>query len=547
MIALEAIKRTFPTAWIALALGLMVATPTGAAVEIIRDETGMPHVYGDTNYEVFYGFGYILAKDRMFQLEMRKRQAWGTVAEILGPGDERWPDKFIVKDLEARLRINRDEVVAEFEALPMGDKVIISAFADGINRALEEMLRDNTLSTHFSRFDLKPERWTVHDTLATAIDVLSAYSAFSTQLVNLKLYRFLRHKYPNDCDDLFDQLLWANDPNAITTAGDHRIGGLNPDRIMAQGCGTVPNGLRLPDKPSATTALQFITPPRLQPMRASMSWAVGAEKAEGFKSIFVNGPQPGWHSPGYFYPIGLHGGDFDLVGLAPEGTFVVEAGANRAFSWGTTAGLSSQVDHYEERMNADGTQYYYDGTWKPVGRRQEIIKVRGQDPVVKTIRYTVHGPIVADDSERNLAYSRKVAWRGRAARSIMAWVDAGKAQSFENWLSHARSFAFNYNWFYADRDGNIGFVHTGLFPKRRNDHDHLLPASGDGSFEWEGYLPPDDIPFLLTRDYFANFNNKPRRNWPHSGLFWEQWGEANQVEILIDALEACERCDWDEV
>lgn len=541
------ISRALRAAFAAFLMAAIFAGNVSAKVEIIRDATGMAHVYGANNAEVFYGFGYIVAKDRMFQLEMRKRQALGTTAEILGPGDKRWPDKFIVKDREARLFQNREDVKAEYENLPKGDKTIISAFTKGINRAMNETLTDGTLSDHFSKFDVMPETWTVYDTLTTAIDILGAYSAFSTQLVNLDLYRFLRGKYPNACDDIFDQLMWMGDPNALTSVGDHLVGALNSNRMEPQGCGNPPNQLRLEATSKSVKSLQHLVPPRLEPMRASMSWAVGADKADGFRSIFVNGPQPGWHSPGYFYPIGLHGGDFDLIGFAPEGTFVIEIGVNNAFSWGMTAGLSSQVDHYEERLGSSGRTYLSGSEWDPIEWRPITISVKGQDAVTENIGYTHHGPIVASDGARRVAYSRKISWQGRGATSVMAWVHAGKAQSFNDWLGHARAFDMNYNWFYADRDGYVGFAHTGLFPARVPGHDHRLPASGTGEFEWQGRLPAEDDPVLLTRGYYANFNNKPLRDWPNSGLFWEQWAAANQVDILTKALEAKDRLTWDDV
>src|SRR5690606_21112418 len=157
---------------------------------------------------------------------------------------------------------------------------------------------------------------------------------------------------------------------------------------------------------------------------------------------------------------------------------------------------------------------------------------------------SIHGVIVDGDRDGRHAYARAVAWQGAAAASAMEWVHAVRAKSHKEWLDHARNFAFGLNWFYAGRDGQVGFAYTGRYPILAEGHDHRLPASGTGGYEWQGLLPKDANPWNLTRGHLVNFNNKPAKDWPNSGLYWEQWAEANQVDILLDQMEKKDRLSW---
>ncbi|MDA5194228.1 penicillin acylase family protein [Govanella unica] len=539
-----------------LALGAFLITPeliteARADVEILRDRQGVPHVYGDTEYEVFVGFGYIMSQDRLFQMEMRKRQALGKTAEVLGKGDKAWPDKYLSKDIDARTMHDPKALNIEYSNLPFADKMLINGFTDGVNKTITEVLKNQSekLPKPFKDYGFLPELWTVSDTMIYAVDVLGAYSSFSTQILNMELYHFLRQKYPKDCDDIFNQLLWKTDVNAPTTKRDHQKGGKDKSSTQPLGCQEqAPNGLDMASKPTLLGGMDKIMARESSPKRASMAWLVGRDKAAGFSSIFVNGPQPGWHTPSYYYPVGLHGGAFDLVGFAAEGSMVLEVGVNPSMSWGITAGLGNHVDHFQEHLEKPGsTRYRLNNEWHDMMGRAELIEIKGEDPLKMVIRSTVHGPVVAGDKSSSIAYSQAISWQGAGVSSVMAWVNAGKTRNFKDWLAEARSFAFGYNWFYADKDGQVGSVFTGRFVKHRNDQDIRLPATGTGGYEWQEFLPANANPAVLTTGYIVNFNNKPAKDWPNSGLYWEQWAEANQVDILLGEITKKERLTWNDM
>src|SRR5205807_8353636 len=123
-------------------------------VEIIRDRWGVNHIYANTEHDLFFAQGYSAAKDRLFQFEIWRRQATGTVAEILGP-------KELNRDIGTRLHMFRGDLKAELNWYHPRGEAIITAFVDGVNAYVDEALRNSaTLPLEFKLLGIKPGRWT---------------------------------------------------------------------------------------------------------------------------------------------------------------------------------------------------------------------------------------------------------------------------------------------------------------------------------------------------------------------------------------------------
>ncbi len=519
---------------------LLVSAPATAGVRIYRDVQGVPQIYADSNRELFYGFGYLIGKDRLFQVEMRKYQALGRRAEILGRTDQpSWANKFVEKDEETRRTLDLHSLQEQDGTLTGPEQQLLQAYVDGLNQAIREALEDDGagLPHGFQKYGFVPTEWTVLDLLATATDVLAGYSDFSFQDSNLVLYRFLAQKYPQSCDDVFDQLLWLQDPYAVTTMGDQ----LAPNAVAAptpsKGCrateGAMPNGLALAGE---TRTFAQKPGPHFEPRRASMAWAVGRDRTADHGTLFLSGPQTGWHRPSYYYTVGLHGGDFDFIGMAPEAMPVFQVGFNRHYAWGMTAGLGTQSDLYELTLAEDGTGYMRNGEETPFDEHVETINVKNDAPVEETVLNSHYGPVMEIDHTNHRAYAKFRPWRGYAISSLVNWIEAARATSRQEWRDRVDNIAFNYNLFYADNTGTVGFAFTGRFADRAPGVDPRLPIKGDGTNDVTGYTAPGDTLVHFTQGTMFNFNNRPRRSQPNSGLFWEQWSRGNQVEILNDAI-----------
>ncbi len=515
-----------------------VAGSAFAGYRIYRDQQGVVQIYADNNQDLFFAFGYWIGQDRLFQVEMRKHQALGRRAEFLGRTDDnRWANKFVEKDTETRRNLNLTGLNQQIEALRPEDRELLDAYARGLNKAIEDALANNgaKLPKGFVTYGFKPQHWTLTDVVATAADVLAFYSNFTVYDDNLALYKFLAKKYPQHCDDVFDALIWQHDPYAITTMNDQKPLDEATDVGSAKGCRAaahMPNGLLALDKMQT-----FVSPddPHFEPRRASMAWAVGKNRAEDANAIFLSGPQTGWHRPSYYYTVGLHGGDFDFIGMSPEGMPFFQVGFNRHYAWGMTAGLGMQANQLELQVKENGTSYARNGQIRPFEERQEIIKVKGEQDERLIVKNSGYGPVASEQNE--IAYVTTFPWQGYEARSVVAWLRGAAAHSEQAWQHQAQNLAFNYNWFYADRYGKVGFAYTGRFPHRKPDADIRLPIAGDGSQDPEGYTDGQDTLVYTNEDVVYNFNNRPTIRQPNSGLYWEQWGRGHQAEILKSAID----------
>src|SRR5207248_9315923 len=123
-------------------------------VEVIRDHWGINHIYANTEHDLFFAQGYSAAKDRLFQFEIWRRQATGTVAEILGP-------KELKRDIGTRLHMFRGDLKAELNWYHPRGEAIITAFVDGVNAYIAEALKNpSTLPPEFGTLGIKPAPWT---------------------------------------------------------------------------------------------------------------------------------------------------------------------------------------------------------------------------------------------------------------------------------------------------------------------------------------------------------------------------------------------------
>src|SRR5690242_11537474 len=95
-------------------------------VEILRDRWGISHIYAGNEHDLFFAQGYSAARDRLFQLELWRRQATGTVAELLGPRE-------LERDIGTRLFKYRGDLQRELDHYHPHGAAIVQAFVDGVN------------------------------------------------------------------------------------------------------------------------------------------------------------------------------------------------------------------------------------------------------------------------------------------------------------------------------------------------------------------------------------------------------------------------------
>lgn len=503
-------------------------------VTIKRDTYGAPHVYADTIYGLFYGYGFAVAQDRLFQMEMAKRSTQGTVAEVLG-------EKFVDYDKGIRTGFSPVLILKQLEGLAPEDRDIFEGYAAGMNTCIQEVRRDpgRLLPKEFKEFGFEPQDWSAYDVAMIFVgSMCNRFGDFNTELVNLQILS-----------------------NLVKMHGEARgraLFDVVKPRLSKTAPTTIPPGEWKPPQPSSQEAVKGPTEgetpllahamEQVSPGIGGMSNCVviGRKRAVKANSILLNGPQFGWYAPAYVYSIGLHGAGFDVVGNTPFAYPTILFGHNRQIAWGSTWGAGDQVDVYRETLNPKNPrEYLYKGRYLPLEERKEVIRVKGAEPVTFSVFRTIHGPVISMNEKDAVAHAKKRTWEGLELESLLGWVHACRAGSFEEWLGQAERSALNVNWYYADRKGNIGYVFTGKYPQRLLTHDNRLPASGTGDQEWVGLLPFSRTPRVLNpkQGYLANWNNKPAEGVLNPDEFWYSWGRGDRVDLLTGLLG--QRKLWD--
>ena len=532
-----------------LALAGCAAVSSGEArkVTIKRDTYGVPHIYANDTRGLFYGYGYAVAEDRLFQMEMARRSVLGTVAEVLGPS-------YVALDRGSRAAYTPDSIRAQLAQLSADDRAIFDGYAAGFNARVTQVLgaKASLMPKQFIDAAFEPKAdWTGYDVAMIWVGTMAnRFSNASSEIANLARLNQLKQVRGDVVGrQLFDQIQWLEDTQAPTTVPRSAAAGavaIDPTGSAQQARLAPVSAEVLTASSELDAARRGLALPEQRPI-ASNLWIVGPGKTSDGSTIFINGPQFGWVNPSYVYPIGLHGAGYDVVGNTPFAHPVVLFGTNGRIAWGSTAGPQDVNDMYQEQLNPQNArEYRFNGQMRPMEERTEIIKVKGSADVPLTVYSTVHGLVTSFDLPNSTAYSMRRAWDGRELDSMLGWIHSMQARNWSEWLTQAQRVAITINWYYADAEGNIGYVSPGRLPQRPPAQDVRLPALGDGSMEWQGFKPFSADPQVLNpaQGFIANWNNQPAPGATGDG---NNYGAVDRVNEFIARLQAKPTLTPDEI
>lgn len=540
------------------------------SVSIKRDEYGTPHVYASDTFGVFYGMGYAVAEDRLFQWEMLKRMGRGTAAAVLGTS-------MVAADTQARRDYDPASIQAQIEALPKDDRDILEGYAAGYNKRVAEVLANQKelLPKQFSELGFLPTRLTPLDIVGVHIrSIATNFSDSNGEVANLALLTALKQRYGNSVgEQVFDQLRWKNDTKATTTiaaeeqlalaiavdkgAGKTKpIAGLLAQRAQKKGQEAIiiAGGQLQPISAEAAQAERQMHTQRYGDYgpdyfpRASNVWLLDKTKVAEGHAVMFSGPQYGNSSPGNPYGIGLHGAGWNFVGSSSWGLPLSNWGMNADIGWAVTVGFGDTTDMFQLTLTGDGTSHYmHGGATKEMGRRSERIEVKGGEPVTVEFLSTVYGQVSSFDLPNGVAYAKKRSWDGKEVESLISWTRLSQAKNWQEFLAQGKRMPLTMNWYYIDKEDNIGEAFLGHFPIKAAGQDPRLPTPGDGTKDWAGIMPFEKVPKVLNpkSGYIINWNNKIQPNWDNADAVF--WGQADRVDVLDTIIRSKKRFNLAEV
>jgi penicillin amidase len=484
-----------------------------APVEILRDRWGIPHIYAENDHDLLFAQGYVHAQDRLWQMEMNRRISSGTLSEILGSA---------TVELDRYVRTLGPRRIAEqsWAGLSEDSRSLLEAYAEGVNAYL--LSRHDRLPLEFTLLGVEPEPWTPLDSLAwgNMIALNMGYN-HSLELLRARIIATVG-------EEAARQLLppFAQDTPIIVPSEAHGYDWLQNMHF---------EGLAAAEK-------WLVSPYRNW---GSNNWVVHGSRTATGMPILANDTHLDLPMPSRWYENGLHGGRFDSVGFSFPGVPLIVVGRNRHIAWGITNLDPDVQDLYIEKLDdpENPAQYEFEGQWYDLEVIQENIEVKGREPEKLKILLTRHGPILNDMDEIHDARPMALGWtlyEGSLVVESMVQLNlATNWDEFRAALHHWDTLCQNF--VYADVAGNIGYQATGRIPIRVSNHQGLLPVPGwTGEYEWQGFIPFDELPSLLNppAGFIATANNKVvSEDYPYllTQVWFHPGFRARQITDLLAA------------
>jgi len=478
-------------------------------VTVTRDDKGIPHIFAKTDADLYRAQGYVQAQDRLFQMDLARRQASGRLSEIIG-------EATIDTDKHFRTFSLREAAEKSLSIYDRESRQVLEWFADGVNAFITQAKENNTLSYEFALLGYEPEEWSVVDSLTIgkymAYDLggnwnTLAFRHWALQNFGEEKAKELFIKYPENASSI----ITANKDNPVAVAGHFKTE-LLPNEF---------NG--------------------------SNNWVVSGKKTKNGTPILADDPHLGLSTPSIWYQMHLQSPEQNVSGVIFAGVPGIILGHNDNIAWGVTNVGPDVQDLYIEIPNPNNpTQFRYDGKWEQAEVRNEPIKVKDGETVDFNVVVTRHGPIMTDlafkDTEPTAQFSMQ--WTAlQPTTELRAVLGFNKSKSWGEFEKALEDFkAPAQNFVFASKDGTIAYKANGQIPIRKQG-DGQLPVPGDSSdYGWKGFIPWDELPTVVNPDegFIATANNEViGEEYPyHITDFWAQPYRFERIKEVLAANDS---------
>jgi penicillin G amidase len=475
-----------------------------AEVKVVRDENGVPHITAKNEHDLFFAQGFVQAQDRLFQMDLSRRQASGQLSEVIGKAAVK-RDKFF------RTLGLRRAAKASYDAYNEEPKKALQAFADGVNAYIELAEQEGRLPIEFRLLGYEPKPWAPIDSLT--IGKYMAFDLGGHWQGQAFRYWALKNLPKEKAYDLFPT--YPKDAPTIVQA--YKDVQLSVEKAFA----------------SAVIPREW---------NGSNNWVVSGKKTKSGKPLLANDPHLSLSTPSIWYQMHLQAPTLNVSGVIFAGIPGIILGHNEHVAWGVTnTGPDVQDLYIEKRNPANKRQFLYNGKWEDARVVKEPIKVKGGKTIPYKVTITRHGPVISDFAYKddNMAFS--LCWTALdPSTELQAILEMNKAtnwQQFEKALEHFH--VPTQNFIFAAKDGTIAYKANGKIPVRKKG-DGLLPVPGwTDEYEWIGFIPFDRLPRVVNpkEGFIATANNKVIGNH-YSYHISHHWAQPYRYMRIAQVLES---------
>lgn len=503
---------------------ISIKGPVGES-KVIYDERGVPHIFADNEDDLYFAQGYVMAKDRLWQMEFISYYASGRLSEIVG-------EKALELDrFNRRIGLKRaaQKTIETFEK-DKASKAMLDQFAAGVNTWIRQ-LKKSDLPIEYKLLGYAPEEW---QPINSAL--LLKYMAYDltgfdddierTNALNLFGRALFDQMFP-DFPDPLDPIIPVETPFDFTA--------LSP---TSRDSSTVTALYKNPTK-------AFAPPKGL----GSNNWAVGGGKTASGMPLLCNDPHLALNLPSIWYEMQMSAPGVNVYGVTLPGSPGIVIGYNQHIAWGVTNAGMDVRDWYEVEINPNNlNQYKADGKWMTFEEIEEVYKVKGKEDFKETIRMTVAGPVVYDESfdSTNNRNGLVMNWMAhQASNELMTFHGLNRAKDHQDYLVALDHYwCPAQNFVYADIENNIAIKEQGRFWVRNKEQGRFIQKLSEANLEAMNshFIPNDQNPYVLNppRGFVSSANQIPvGKAYPYYILGeYENYRNRRINEVLTDLNNA---------
>jgi penicillin amidase len=449
--------------------------------------------------DLFFAQGYVMAQDRLWQMEWWRREREGRLAEILGPAA-------VERDRQTRLTKFRgpfDE--REWTRYHPEGKRLVDAYVKGINAYIAG--NAGNLPLEFKLTGIRPEPWTPETVLLRADQRVLGDAAGELRLARsvaqLGAAEANRLAAPDPWEDL--EVPEGLNLNII---GDEVL------RSLRAGSARLPKPeIVEPYRKLLRRAASAWLPLGLIGEPGSNNWVMSGRMSTTGKPVIVNDPHREVTNPSGRYLLHLNAPGWNVIGASEPPFIGVHIGHNEHLGWGLMVVGMDQADVMVEEVNpANANQVLYNGKWEPLRIVREEIKVKGEAPRQVELKFSRHGPVFHEDAENRRAYVLQSVMNEPGTAWYLASLRLAQANDCRAFLDAAMYWATpSENLICGDVNGNISWQASGLAPVRTG-WTGRLPVPGTGKYEWQGFRKDLPREFNPERGFVATANHNIHPN-----------------------------------
>jgi penicillin amidase len=501
---------------------------TGLQDQVIikYDDNRIPHIFAKNDHDLYYAQGYVTARDRLWQMDIQTRSASGRLSEVVGPG------ALEIDQYHRRMGMvyGAENGLKGLMANPQ-TKLMATAYTEGVNSYIHQ-LGPKDYPFEFKLLDYAPEDFKPINCIFLLKLMSETLAGGSDQFA---MTNDLKRFGPQVVNDLFPDYPFHESPIIpIGTKWDFKP-------------------LPIP-KPSADFTAQMtekIKTKEIIPGIGSNNWVISGNKSATGYPILANDPHLNLTFPSIWYQIQLSSPTVNVNGVSLPGAPCVIIGYNQKISWGVTNVDADVLNWYQVKFkDKSKNEYWYNNQWNKVKRRIEVINVRGGKPVIDTVLYTHHGPVVYE----NIADKPKSGLNNIPAGDALRWIahdesndilcfyllNRGKNYAdYREALTHFTAPAQNFIFASADKD--IAITPNGKFPLKFKDQGKFILDGSDPANDWHGWIPSDQNPTVKNppRGFVSSANQSSTDpSYPYY-INWrfEQYYRGKRINDKLDAMQ----------